>query len=229
MLITQAHLTQNDCYRAAKPLTPRGIMVHSTAVPGAMAAAFLKSWNTAKPGGKSVCVHAFIDNTGVYQTLPWLTRGWHCGSGPKGSGNDTHIGFEICEPKNLSDRDYFAAVWEKSASLCAFLCRSFGLTADSVICHSEGHRLGIASNHADVTHWFPKHGRTMEDFRNEVKKEMERQNPDNTPDAYARGAVEKAVAKGILRGDDRGNLSLHAPVTRQDLIVILDRCGVLEK
>ena len=66
-------------------------MVHSTAVPGAPAKNFLSSWNTAKPGGREVCVHGFVDDTGAYQTLPWTIQAWHCG----GSGNQTAIGVEV--------------------------------------------------------------------------------------------------------------------------------------
>ena len=41
--------------------------------------------------------------------------------------------------------------------------------ADGVlICHSEGYRRGVASNHADVMHWWPKHGKDMDTFRAEV-------------------------------------------------------------
>ena len=46
---------------------------------------------------------------------------------------------------------------------------------------------------------------------------------DNQPDAYAREAVEWAVAEGLLRGDDTGNLRLHEPITRQDVVVLLYR------
>ena len=52
-------------------------------------------------------------------------------------------------------------------------------------------------------------------------------NLDNTPDEYAKGAVEKAVAKGVLRGDGQGDLRLRGTVTRQDLMVVLERAGVL--
>ena len=41
-----------------------------------------------------------------------------------------------------------------------------------VICHSEGYKRGIASNHADVMHWFPKHGKSMDTFRSDVKAAM---------------------------------------------------------
>ena len=42
-----------------------------------------------------------------------------------------------------------------------------------VLCHSEGHSLEIASNHSDVMHWFPKHGKTMDDFRADVARTLE--------------------------------------------------------
>ena len=41
-----------------------------------------------------------------------------------------------------------------------------------VICHSEGYQRGIASNHADVMHWFPKFGKSMDTFRSDVAKAM---------------------------------------------------------
>jgi N-acetylmuramoyl-L-alanine amidase len=43
--------------------------------------------------------------------------------------------------------------------------------ADGVIIgHYEGHKRGIASNHADPGHWFPKYGKSMDTFRAEVKR-----------------------------------------------------------
>jgi hypothetical protein len=124
-------------------------------------------------GGRQVCVHGFIGELAAgtiatYQTLPWNYRGWHCGSGSKGSGNDTHISFEICED-GLTDAAYFAAVYKEAAELCAYLCKQYGLTEKDIICHSEGYKLGVSSNHADVMHWFPKHGKNMDAFRNDVK------------------------------------------------------------
>jgi hypothetical protein len=134
-------------------------------------------WNQDKPGGRQVCVHAFIGkladgNIATYQTLPWNHRGWHGGSGAKGSVNDTHIGFEICED-GLTDAAYFNAVYKESAELCAYLCKEYKLdpTADGVIIgHFEGYRRSIASNHADPGHWFPKFGKSMDTFRADVKK-----------------------------------------------------------
>ena len=89
--------------------------------------------------------------------------------------NNTHISFEICED-GLKDRNYFDLVYREAVELTAYLCREYGLDPledGVVICHQEGARRGIASNHADVLHWFPMHGMTMDDFRADVAQEME--------------------------------------------------------
>lgn len=181
-------LTENACYKAGRKIVPKGIMVHSTGANNPFLKRYVgpddgllgknlygNHWNKDKPDGRSVCVHAFIGkladgSIATYQTLPWDHRGWHAGD----SANDTHIGFEICED-NLSDPSYFAAVYKEAAELCAFLCKSYGLTEKNIICHSEGYRLGIASNHGDVMHWFPKQGKSMDSFRAEVGRLLKAQ------------------------------------------------------
>jgi hypothetical protein len=50
-----------------------------------------------------------------------------------------------------------------------YLCKVYGLTEENIICHNEGYKLGIASNHADVMHWFPRYGESMISFRAAVK------------------------------------------------------------
>lgn len=233
-------LTKNNCYKAGKTMEPIGIMLHSTAAnnprlsryvapdDGLLGTPSPNNWNQPKPEGRSVCVHGFTgklaDGTvASYQTLPWNFCGWHCG----GAGNNTHIGIEICED-GLEDPVYFAAVYKEAAELCAYLCREFGLTEKNVICHSEGYRLGIASNHADVMHWFPKHGKNMDDFRAEVKRLLENNENEveevpemiynyvdkNMPE-WAREAVQWQVDNGILVGDGNG---LH--LTDNDLRTI---------
>jgi len=120
-------------------------------------------------GGRQICCHAFIgklENGAIttYQTLPWDMRGWHCG----GAGNDTLIGFEICED-GLADRAYFDTVYREAVRLCVYLCRRYRISAEEVIDHAEGYKRGIASNHADAAHWFTRHGKSMNALRAEVK------------------------------------------------------------
>ena len=86
--------------------------------------------------------------------------------------------------------------------------------------------MGIASNHADVMHWFPKFGKSMDTFRAAVKEKLsEKEEPvmDNTPAAWAEDAVEWAASLGIIKGDDSGDLRLGSPLTREEFCVMLKR------
>ena len=56
--------------------------------------------------------------------------------------------------------------------LCVYLCGLYGFTEEDIICHSEGHARGIASNHGDVMHWFPRHGKNMDSFRAAVRERL---------------------------------------------------------
>lgn len=175
--------TENACYKAGKKIKPKGIMVHSTGAnnpwlkryvgpdDGLLGKnAYNNHWN--QPMSRNVCVHGFIgklaDGTiATYQTLPWDHRGWHGG----GDSNNTHISFEICED-GLNDSVYFNKIYQEALDLCVYLCKMYDLTEEDVICHSEGYKRGIASNHGDVMHWFPRHGKSMDTFRAAIKQEL---------------------------------------------------------
>ena len=182
MNLNKLILTKNNCYKTGRTIKVKGIMVHSTGANNPWLKRYLPDdgkigknqygnhWDTPLPGGIQVCVHGFIGKladgiVATYQTLPWNHRGWHAG----GSANNTHIGFEICED-GLTDRTYFEKVYKEATELCAYLCKEYGLTEKDIIDHSEGYKKGIASNHGDVKHWFTKHGKTMDDFRADVKR-----------------------------------------------------------
>ncbi|MEG2213972.1 MAG: peptidoglycan recognition family protein, partial [Clostridiales bacterium] len=170
-------LTKNACYKTGKTIIPKGIMVHSTGAYNPWLKRYVgpddgllgknkynNHWNQYKPDGREICVHAFVGKladgrVATYQTLPWNMRGWHAG----GSANNTHIGFEICED-DLSNASYFYAVYKEAVELCIYLCKQYHLTEKNIICHSEGFKLGVASNHGDVMHWFPKYGKSMDTF-----------------------------------------------------------------
>ena len=191
MKLVESILTRNPCYAAGRKITVKGLMLHSVGCPQPKASAFISSWNS--PAHDTSCVHGFIDgNDGtVYQTLPWNHRGWHCGSGSKGSGNNTHIGVEMCEPACIrytagsnftcsnpaEARSAAKRTYEAAVELFAMLCKKYGLDplADGVIIsHREGHSRGIASNHGDPEHLWTQLGMgyTMDGFRRAVKEAM---------------------------------------------------------
>ena len=254
MRLERQILTRNDCYTKGRTISPRGVMVHSTGannprvsryVPGSEVLGYNTAGNHWDRPGLSKCVHAFVGrfadgSVGVVQTLPWDWRGWHCASGPKGSGNDTHIGFEICED-SLEDGAYFAAVYRAAVELTAMLCKEYGfdpLADGVVICHQEGYQRGIASNHADVLHWFPKFGKTMDDFRADVDRKMrgeetvtqERfnkmmdaylaQRNAQPADDWAKPYIQEAIGVGLMADVGGTIASPKGFVTRQELAVV---------
>ena len=204
-------LTENACYKAGRKITVKGIMVHSTGANNPWLMRYVgpddgklgknqynNHWNTYHPGGREVCVHGFIGkladgSVATYQTLPWDHRGWHAG----GSANNTHIGFEICED-GLADATYFKRVYQEAIDLCVYLCKEYGLTEKNIICHSEGYKQGVASNHGDVMHWFPKHGKSMDTFRAEVAAKLK---VNETPVEKPTTPIESTTTAGIKEGD----------------------------
>lgn len=282
MTVRQQMAVRNDCYRrnqaemgkapadrdsryARYYQGPRGVMVHSTGANNPNLRRYVQpddgilgvnpndnDWN--RPG-LDVAVHAFIGLTqtgdvAAYQILPWEYRAWHCG----GDANDTHVSFEICEDA-LNDRAYLDRTYQVAMELTAELCRKFGLdplAPGVVIDHAEGAELGIASNHADVDHWWSRFGVTMDDFRAGVAQLLQKEEePSMTREevtqmvkqalgedrkartfpkladvpGWAAATVQKLVKRDALQGDGQA-LNLSYDFLR--VMVALDRMGVLD-
>lgn len=239
--------TENECYKVGQTIKPKGIMVHSTGANNPELRRYVNPddgrlgknqygnhWNQFRPDGRQVCCHAFIGkladgSVATYQTLPWNHRGWHAG----GYANDTHIGFEICED-STNDGAYFAKVYKEAVELCAHLCKLYGLTEKDIIDHNEGRLNGTASAHVDVSHWFPKHGKSMDTLRADVKKLLGSDKPEEKEEpsgtiyrvqigawsvrANAEAQLAEAKAKGFteafIQTVQAGQKSEPAPVTQ---------------
>lgn len=188
MNIIPSILVNNDCYKAGKKITVKGLMLHSVGCSQPSAQVFIKQWNKS---GVPKCVHAFLEADGdVYQTLPWNHRGWHSSSGKNGAAHNTHIGVEMCEPstvKYTSDfgitdtnpektKEFVMGTYRTAVKLFSFLCKEYNLNPlgeNVIISHHEGFKLGIASNHGDPEHLWKRFGLTMDQFRKDVKSAME--------------------------------------------------------
>jgi len=197
-------------------------------------------------GGRQVCAHAFIGrlengDIATYQTLPWDVRGWHAG---RSSGNDAYIGFEICEDA-LRDSSYFNLVYQEAVELTAYLCSLFRLNPleeGVVISHREGNLMGVASDHEDVEHWFSRFGKTMDNFRHDVKQKLKKASSDeeeaenkemtieemtnvagtgDNPSEWAKAATDFCKEQGIFLGDSNGNFGWQQPITREAVAQVL--------
>lgn len=122
-----AYTTKNDGYQKNGSLQVKGLMLHSTATPGIMALEFRERFN--KPGLEK-SIHGFLDDACYVQCMPYEKKAGHC----RYAGNSTHIGIELCEPKEWqTDAVYFAKVYENAVALFAQLCRQFDLTEQDII------------------------------------------------------------------------------------------------
>ena len=195
-------MTQSTCYKGTRKFTPKGVLWHSTGAnnpnlkryvqPDDNAAdkaewisrlgknQYANDWNHKEvQAGLNFWIGKLADGTvAAVQTMPWDYRPWGCGSGSKGSCNDTHIQFEICEDA-LTDKSYWEAVYKEACEMTAYLCRMYGidpqgtisyngLSVPTIIDHTGSHSLGLGSNHGDVQHWSRKYGVTMENVRKDV-------------------------------------------------------------
>ena len=103
--------------------------------------------------------------------------------------------------------DFFNAAYNNAVHLFGFLCNYCNMSPSNIICHSEGYTKGIASNHADVMHWFPYHGKSMDSFRADVKAYMAGTYVDlggtvSANDTAYLSAVQELVNAGVINSPD---------------------------
>ena len=230
--IKQLFFTENNCFKTGRKMKPKGIMSHSTGANNPYLSRYVgpddgilglnkygNHWNQAKPDGRSVCVHAWIgyikDKKGIatYQSLPWDHVGWHSGVGPKGSANTQgYISYEICED-GLDNRAYFDEVYNEAINLNVYLCRLYDIPVNNktIIDHSEGRGLGIASNHGDVKHWFSRFGKTMDDFRNDIAKRLKEVEIVAKLENWQKKQGEEAINSLAKKKDNEGNPIVGSP------------------
>lgn len=188
MNVITCYQTLNPCYVKATPMTPVGIVVHSTGANNPNLCRYVDDvehfgvnrygnhWN--RPDAQTL-VHGAIglDKNGdvaVANTLPYTSAAWGVGKGAKGSYNYNptgHIQFEMCED-DLTDKAYFESVIDAATSYCALLCKEFNLPVESIVSHKETHALGYGSNHGDPENWLSRFEMDMDDFRAEVRAKM---------------------------------------------------------
>lgn len=208
-------------------------------------------WNhTDRQAGVHAWIGRLADGTvTTVQAGPWDLQAWGCGSGSRGSCNKGWIQFEICEDSQ-TNREYFEQVYHEAVELTAYLCKLYGfdpqkniqfcgVTTPTVLDHRTSHILGLGTNHGDVNTWFSRYGKTMQHARNDVQKLLEEDDMTGEEinaklsefycaqptSKYAEEASERNIERGLfLDGDGDGLVdNPGAPITRQDLSLVLDR------
>ncbi len=183
-------LTNNDCYKSRRTITPIGMQLHTIGTGQNTASSLASYWNQS---GIEACVHYCIDaeqENLIYHFLPDNYRSWADG----GFGNGNLITVELMESDymkytgganyTITDTTKFKSditrAYKTAVQFFAQKCKQYGWNPTAklsnglyvISSHDEGRRLGVSTSHVDPTHVWNKLGFTMDQFRSDVKAVM---------------------------------------------------------
>ena len=260
--------TSNGAYRSGRVISPAGCVNHSVGCAQPSADVFWKIMNKPDAGwGVNAILGDFHKGEGkIILALNWNGRPWGCGSGRKGSWNNTKVQWEICEPAGHTyaggqmigydvskNQGYFDRMWKMVVAWNVYVIKMFGYPVSELNDHAESFKAGYGSNHGDVGHWWPKHGKSMDDLRREVQSildsekedddmdvsrfkelwsEMRKDLQDNDCGAWSQAAREWALSTGLIAGngttkDGQPNCMWQDMMTREQMVQVLYRFAQL--
>lgn len=178
------YATANGAYQAGRKINPQGCVNHSVGCAQPSVDVFFNIMNKSSAGwGVNALLGDFHKGDGrILVVLPLDARPWGCGSGSKGSWNNTKVQWEVCEPAGhtyaggtmiaydvAKNQVYFDRMWKMLVAWNVYLVKKFGYDINGISDHAESYRAGYGSNHSDMGQWLPKHGKSMEALRQEVE------------------------------------------------------------
>lgn len=178
------YATANGAYQAGRKINPQGCVNHSVGCAQPSVDVFFNIMNKSSAGwGVNALLGDFHKGDGrILVVLPLDARPWGCGSGSKGSWNNTKVQWEVCEPAGhtyaggtmiaydvAKNQVYFDRMWKMLVAWNVYLVKKFGYDIDGISDHAESYRAGYGSNHSDMGQWLPKHGKSMAALRQEVE------------------------------------------------------------
>lgn len=180
------YATSNGAYTSGQLINkPEGCVNHSVGCAQPSVDVFFSTMNKSSCSwGMNALIGDFHKGEGrVLLTLKEKTRPWGCGPGNKGSWNNTKIQWEVCEPAGHTyaggtmigydvskNQEYFNRMWKLLVAWNVYCVKKFGYPISGVNDHTESYKAGFGSNHADMGQWLPKHGKSMDALRAEVKE-----------------------------------------------------------
>ena len=234
--------TNSTCYKGTTTMVPKGVLWHDTDAGNPNISRYVQPLESDKNYAEMIAllgknkygndwnhqylkkgVNAFVgklaDGTvATVQTMPWNYKPWGCGSGSKGSLNNTHMQFEICDD-GYGSKEYFEAVYKEACEVTAYYCQMYGLDPLGTITyngvkvpvitsHGESHELKLGNNHGDPLKWLKKYGKTMDDARRDVAALMSGKvesspTPTPTPTPASKGnAISLRTLSNGSKGED---------------------------
>lgn len=232
-VIEQKFLTKNRTHIKFKP---KGAIVHETATPGATDE---NEYDYVVNSGTTLFAHFYVDWNSISQFVPVNEVAYQA----KG-GNSEYIGIECCHVKGHNPGQ-FKAMWDRATWLFAHLfcenpdwgdVNSYSLPAHKDITD----RKNIEGGHVDPIDYFAEYGKTVNDFRNDVKKKINEmknikkevvcmfKDCANLSDEEKK-AINYLAENGICKGDGKGNFGPDDNLTRKQMALMLKRFADLIK
>lgn len=259
------YATDNGAYRSGRKINPQGSVNHSVGCAQPSVEVFYRNMNKSSAGwGVNAILGDFHKGDGrILVTMPLNARPWGCGSGKKGSWNNIKVQWEVCEPAGhtysggtmigydiAKNQVYFDRMWKMLVAWNVYVVDKFGFPISGISDHIESYYAGYGSGHADMGHWLPKHGKSMNALRAEVEaiingadtedddmdvarfselfREMRKELQDNDSGQYSEAARKWAVESGLIAGNGttingEPNCMWQDFLTREQLVTVLYR------
>lgn len=172
--------TRNGAFRSGRTIDAAGAVNHSVGCAQPSVEVFLRLMNDEDAGwGVNAILGDFHKGEGrIILALDLNARPWGCGSGKKGSWNNTKVQWEVCEPAGHTyaggtmigydvekNAGYFERMWKMLVAWNVYCVVKLGYPVSRISDHAESCRAGYGSNHSDMGHWLPKHGKSMSALR----------------------------------------------------------------
>ena len=256
---------QNGAYASGRKISkPQGCVNHSVGCAQPKAEVFFNSMNKASAGwGVNAILGDFHLGEGrIILALDLHGRPWGCGAGKNGSWNNTKIQWEVCEPAGHTyaggtmigydaqkNQVFFDRMWKMLIAWNVYCVVKLGYPVSGISDHAESYRAGYGSNHGDMGHWLPKHGKSMNDLRTEVQAvldgkedeemdvkqfkelwlQMRKELQDNDSSDYSAEARQWAVDNGLVAGNSavEFNGMWEDMMTREQFVTVLYRFAKL--
>ncbi len=224
--ITQKYIQKNRPYT---PLNAKGGVIHETANPGDSDELNQKYFAN---NDVNASAHAFVDSDSITQLIPWNEVAWHSGK----TANRQFWGIELC---HTLDPKKFIEIWKRGVWLYAHLFTKVAIppieivTKQNLMSHAEVSEKWKETDHIDPISYFAKFGKTVDDFRNDVQKEINQilekfevtKNMFSDLDKisnFAKESIGNLANLRIIRGDTDGNFRPKDFITREEVAVIVN-------
>jgi N-acetylmuramoyl-L-alanine amidase len=155
--------------RPGTPLEPIGVTLHETATENATDENESKYFHNAYRGASA---HYFVDYDSITQLIPENEVSWHAGY----TANHKYLSVEMC---HFNDEEKFKEVWNRTVWLVSEICRRYGfnpMDINQLNNHNWVSNQWFETDHTDPLGYFEQHGKTWDDFINDVKNLIEEVN-----------------------------------------------------